>query len=296
MFEFLKTIFGQNKQVEAPIETPNKNYVKQLIENLKEVKTNNKVIPFTIQGLKPKGFLIKIGGLFGFVHFEHMPWKYKDKSQWNIVAPYLIGHKFFGSIHSLIETQPIHITVDGQKHKFQQNDLEIGESYECIVIQKTSYGLFLEAGYDFNWEYGSFIGLAHKSTFLDTDEYENAKQGDTITTYFHGYNTEKKPIFGDNIKDIDFLTGKLDKYINTTVEVTVKKLPNNKNEYFVDNVYPATLSVTKVIYPNDKKHIKEVVANFIDNQKITCEVLGISDRRKKIQLKLTDQYYRIQIR
>jgi ribosomal protein S1 len=296
MFEFLKNIFGQNNKVEIPIETPKNDYLKQLIDNLKEVKNSDKVIPFVIQGLKPKGFLIKIRGLFGFVPFTHMPWSYKDKNKWNIVAPYLIGHKFYGSIHSLIETQPFHITVDGQKHKFQKLDLEIGVAYECIVIQKTNYGLFLEAGYDFNWEYGSFIGLAHKSTFIDTDEYDNIKKGDTITTYFHGYNTDKKPIFGDEVKDVDFLTGKLDKYINTTVEVTVRKLPNSKNEYFVDNVYPATLSVTKTIYPNDKKHIKEVVANFIDNEKITCEVLGISDRRKKIQLKLIDEYKRIKIR
>jgi hypothetical protein len=295
MFDFLKNIFGQTKQVELPSETPNKDYVKQLIENLKDVKNNDKVIPFTIQGLKTKGFLIKIGGLFGFVPFAHMPWNYLNKLHWNIVAPYLIGHKFFGSIYSLKETKPIHITVDGQKHKFQANDLEIGVAYKCIVIQKKRYGLFLEAGYDFNWEYGSFFGLAHKSTFFDLEEYENIKQGDIITTYFHGYKNDKQPIFGDTIKEIDFLTGKLDKYINTTVEVTVRKLPNNKREYFVDNIFPATLSVTKTIYPNDKKHIKEVVANLIDNEKITCEVLGISNRSKKIQLKLIDEYKRIKI-
>ena len=72
-------------------------------------------------------------------------------------------------------------------------------------------------------------------------------------------------------------------------------MPNNKREYFVDNIFPATLSVTKTIYPNDKKHIKEVVANLIDNEKITCEVLGISNRSKKIQLKLIDEYNRIKI-
>jgi ribosomal protein S1 len=286
MFELLKKIFQQNKQVEEPTVIPNKDYLKGLVEKLKELKNNNKAIPFTIQEAKPKGFVIKIGGLFGFVSFTHMPWNYQNKCYWDIVAPYLIGQKFFGSIHSLIEAQPVRITVDGQKHNFQQNDMEIGAAYQCIVIQKTGYGLFLEAGYDFNWEYGSFIGLAHKSTFFDSAEYESIQLGDIVTTYFHGYNADKKPIFGENLKDLDFLTGKLDHYINTTVEVTVKKLPNKKNEYFVDNIYPATLSVTKIIYPDDREYIKEIVANFTDNEKIICEVTGISTRRKKIDLKL----------
>ncbi len=158
MFEILKNIFVQKKQVETPIEIPieslNKDYLNQLIENLKEVKTNDKAIPFTIQGLKSKGFLIKIGGLFGFISFSYMPWDYQNKLYWHTVAPYLIGHKFFGNIHSIIETQPFQITVDGQKHYFHKNDLEVGRSYECIVMQKASYGFFLEAGFDLNWQYG----------------------------------------------------------------------------------------------------------------------------------------------
>ncbi len=128
--------------------------------------------------------------------------------------------------------------------------------------------------------------MAHKSTFAHADEYESIKEGDIITAYFYGYSIDQKLTFGKDTKDLGFLTGKFDKYINTTVEVTVRKSPNNKNEYFVDNLYPAILSVTKITYPNNKNIVKKNVANFTDNEKIICQVLGINNKQKKIQLKL----------
>ncbi len=277
-----------------PASKDRKEYLDKLVRNLEEVQYSNLTIPFTIQEIRPKGFLIKTGGLFGFILFEHMPWNYSNQKNWQNITPYLIGQKFYCLIYS-IKTNPIQILVDGKVHKFGSTDLEEGTPYNAIVIQKTSYGLFLEIGYNFSWKYGSIIGLAHITTFLDASEFENFKIGDTLTTYFHGYNTDKKPIFGYRVINIDFLTGKLQDFIGTIKEVTVKVATDNKREYLVEDKYPATLFVTKIIYPDDRKQIKNIVLNFQNNEKINCYIIGINTRRKTFELKLTEEYYRIKI-
>jgi ribosomal protein S1 len=269
----------------------NDNYLELLIRNLENIKTNNLRIPVTIQAIRPKGFLVKAGGLFGFIPFKHMPWQYKNLNTWQSIARYLIGQKFFCFIHS-IETNPIRIKIDGKAHKFILPELEDGVSYNAIVISKTKYGLFLEMGYNFNWRYGSVVGLFHKSAFVDITEYENAVEGDVITTYFHGYNEDNNPILGDFRNDnFIFITGKYKSFIGTIKEVTVKKTANKKWEFFVEDQYPANLSVNKRIYPGNKNRVLKIVAAFKDNEKITCQIIGISQHNNRFQLKLAAEYY-----
>ncbi|MBP5983411.1 MAG: hypothetical protein KA734_06790 [Fluviicola sp.] len=288
MIDLIKNILRQKKQGEVPTKSLDKAYLKTLVENLIEVKAQGKTIPFTIQALKADGFQIKIGGLFGFVPFERMPWTYKDKALWKSFEPYLIGCKFFGSIDTISDDPFIQVFVDGQQHRFQQDNRTIGGSIQAIVTHKTNYGVFLEAGFNWNWEFGSFIGLAHKLTFSNASTYENCKKGDVIITRFHGFNEQQKPIFGDNVKHLDFLTGKVNDYINKIVNVTVIKFSNNRKEYFVDDCYPANLVVTKLIYPDNKKQIKKTIANFFDNEIITCEVIGVNTKKRKFELKLLE--------
>lgn len=288
MFQFLKNLFGPTKTVEK--EVNKHDYLRKLAENLEEIKNNNKIVLASIIEIKAKGFVIKTSGLFGFISFEYMPWQYKNIQNWASIAPYLIGKRFFCSIHSIEVKERIGVIVNGQAHKFYPIELEEGAAYSCIILQKTIYGLFLEVGYHFNWKYGSLVGLAHISTFTDIDTFNNAKNGDIITTYFQGFTVDNKLILGDNVEGLDFLTGKVDRYIDTVVDVIVKKEPDKKTEYFVEGKYPATLSVTKAIYPDDKKQIKKAVANFKDNEKISCKVIGINARQKRMQIKLTDEY------
>lgn len=294
MLQFLQNLFGLTKPVEK--EQDKYGYLKKLVENLEEIKNNNTLASVVIKEVKPKGFIIKAGGLFGFLSFGHMPWQYKNIEYWTSLAPHLIEQRFFCSIHNIKATNPFELIVDGKSHKFQPIELEEGVAYSSIVLHKSSYGLFLEIGYNFNWQFGSLVGLAHKSNLTDIDTYNNAKNGDIITAYFYGFTNDNKPVFGDSVKGLDFLAGKFDKYIDTVVEVTVKKQLDNKTKYFVEEKYPAILSVTEKIYSDDKEQIKIAVANFKDNEKIFCTVISISKRRRSLQLKLTDEYKRTLIR
>lgn len=264
-------------------------YLEKLVHNLKEVKNSNSTIPFTIQELKLKGFLIKTGGLFGFISFAHMPWHYNNNNNWQNVAPYLIGHRFFCSVYS-IKTNPIQIIVDGKAHKFHSIDLEEGTPYNAVIVQKTSYGLFLEVGYNFEWKYGSIIGLAHQSTFFDTEEFENSKQGDTITTYFHGYTADKKILLGDTLKEREWWTGELNNFLGTIQKVTITKNDRGKNDYLIQNKYTGILTISKTIYPEKKSKIKRLVSKLNEGEVIECEIVGLNKLKKKFQLKLTDKY------
>lgn len=287
MLQFLQHLFGPTK-VEK--EANKFDYFRKLAENLEEIKNNNETLPARIIEIKKKGFVVKTGGLFGFISFEHMPWQYKNIQNWATIAPHLIGKRFFCSIHNVTVTEKIGVIVNGQAHKFYPAELEEYTAYSGIVLQKTIYGLFLEVGYDFKWKYGSLVGLAHKSTFMDIDTYNNAKNGDIVTTYFHGFTSDDKPIFGDIVEGLDFLTGKLDRYIDTVVDVIVKKETPGITQYFVEGKYSATLAVTNAIYPGDKKQIKKAVGRFRNNEKISCKVISINAGQKRMQIKFTDEY------
>ena len=291
MLPFLQNLLGLTKEKETEktgIETEKTDgYLKKLFDNLEKMKNDNQRVSVTIKEVKPEGFVIKAGGVFGFIFFKYMPWKYNHREDWISVAPYLIGKSFFCEIYSIKSTKPFSLIVNGNAHKFHSIELEENTPYNCIVIQKANYGLFLEIGYHFNWKYGSLVGLAHKSTFTDIDAYNNIKIGDIITTNFQGLTDENKIILGDT-KVAPFSPSKFNKYLGTVVEVTIKKPIDSKKKYFVDGEFPAMLSVTKVIYPEDKNEVKDIVANFKDNEKIFCLMIGVSNKHRKIQLKLID--------
>lgn len=266
-----------------------KAYLKKLVHNIEEVKNSNAIIPFTIQELRRSGFLIKAGGLFGFVQFEYMPWHYNSHHNWKSIASYLVGHKFFCYIYH-INANPIQLIVDGKAHTFHPIDLEEGTPYIAIVLQKTEYGLFLEIGYHFQWKHGSIVGLAHKTTFIDPEEFNHAKQGDTLTTYFHGYTSDKKILLGDTLKDREWLTGELDSYVGTIQEARVLKNHKGNNDYVIKNKYRGYLTVNKTIYADKKSKIKTLVKKLAENEIIVCEIIGVNKRAKMFQLKLTDKY------
>ena len=50
---------------------------------------------------KEKGFVVKVSGLFAFVFYIHMPWKYPIMEDWIVAAPHLIGKVFYGKIHKV---------------------------------------------------------------------------------------------------------------------------------------------------------------------------------------------------
>lgn len=110
--------------------------------------------------------MVKVGGMYAFLDYRDMPWRYSILKDWTVVSQHLIGKRFFGEIIHISGTEsPFWINIGAKVHKFKPRELTLYEEYQVIVIRKTKYGLFVEAGFHFNWYYGSFYGLIHKSAF-----------------------------------------------------------------------------------------------------------------------------------
>ena len=71
-----------------------KSYLLTLIENLERQKEENNALAFRIVSIKNKGFVVKVGGLFAYGSFDHMPWQYPSYEAWRAVFPYLTDRLF----------------------------------------------------------------------------------------------------------------------------------------------------------------------------------------------------------
>ena len=265
----------------SPKKTEEKDYLTVLVDNLKEAQKNHQSLPFRINSAKRNGFVVKVKGLFAYVSFYQMPWEYKSVEHWRAVAKHLVGKKVFCKIHSISENvRPIQITVNAENHIFEKTKLIPLEQYECVVIHKSKYGLIVDLGYHFDWEYGSFNGLIHKSTYTNDDKLLNAEAGDIVKTYFHGI--KKKGtlkngglILGNQNVQKEWLTGELENLVGTIQTATVMLDEKGKRGFFIDGKYRTMIHIDKKIYPN-KKSIKKELNNLRMYSDIECRILRIS--------------------
>ena len=161
-----------------------KKYISKLYDNIEKQKEENNSLSFVIKDIKEKGFVVKVGGLFGYISFNHMPWQYRNREAWDAVFPFIDGKVFFCKIYSV--TKEDHsIILDGDIPQFKKTELIENEKYKGIIINKTIYGVFVDIGYNFNWKCGSFVGLLHKSNFESDESFDKIKIGQSIDVFFY---------------------------------------------------------------------------------------------------------------
>lgn len=263
-----------------------KDYLQDLLLNIKEAYKNKTKLTFRIVKPKEKGFLVKVGGLFAFVSFNHFGWSYPSIEFWKNISNSLIGNFFLGKIYQVKEN-PISIQIDAKEQEFENPNLEKCSKYRGIILRKTNYGFFVDLGLHFNWKCGSILGLIHISTFLDKSDYENWKVGDEIETVFQGYNENNQPVLGDNIERGKWRNGEMEKLIGTIQKVTISINENGKPEYFVLGEHKATVPIKKEFYPNFRTTAKKYTYGLKDGEIIECEIIKINRKKDRFVLKLT---------
>lgn len=253
-------------------------YLYKLLENLKRAQEKQLALPFVIKSAKSTGFIVKIGGMYAYLPYRNMPWRYHSLKDWPVVSRHLIGKRFFGEIaHISGKERPFWITINAKVHIFKPKELKLYEEYRVVIVHKSRYGLFVDAGVHFNWHYGSFLGLIHKTALWSIDEYEQAQEGQVINIYFHGLTKENKPIFGNLDFRGELLTGELEVLIGTVQKVTVKINSEGEKDFFVNDTYKATLPVTKAYYPKNRIGIsKKVKAGLNDGDVFEGELLKMT--------------------
>lgn len=258
-------------------------YLPQLVENIKSGKEYDRTFQFKIISAKRSGFIVKTGGLFAFVSFNHMPWQYKSIEYWRVISKHLIGAKFSCLIHSISESKnPVSIIINAKNHIFPPIKLIEYEEYDGVVVHKARFGLFVDIGIHFKWKFGSLVGLLHKSNFENDEELENNLPGETISTFFHGYTPRDEIILGNLDLKKEWLTVNLHEMIGTEQMATVRTNKSGTKEFFIDNTYKTSILVTKARFPGAWKRAKKAVKALKDNDSIECRVIKVTRRRKFI--------------
>lgn len=258
-------------------------------ERLNEIEThkdNFDTLPFKIIELKDSGFLTKVKGLYSYISFYHMPWKYFYTDSWIAIAPSLIGKKFFCKIHK-IDKDPIAILLNGELPQFKKAELTIGEEYKGLIIKITDYGLFIDIGCHFDWKCGSLTGLLHKSQLADNEDLNIFKLGQEITTFYQELNEKGQPIFCNDREKIDWQMGKPQELVGQTLWAKVVREPdNNKIDLLVKGKYKADLTINKQDYaPKYRKKIKNAKNELTNGEIINCEVTGFNLKHKTLKVK-----------
>jgi ribosomal protein S1 len=274
----LSKILGQNKE---------KDYLIQLVQNLESCKSENKDVSFIITSQKEKGFVVKVAGLYAYVSFHFMPWKYKNIGYWNVISKYLIGEKFSCTIYK-IEKNPISVVINAENQQFNKLKLIENSQIEGIILGKTKYGIFVELGCYFNWKYGSCVTLLHKSNFNNFDLLKKIDLGEKIPLIFYGYDrdNENRMIFGDEYLAKEWHTGEVDNLIGTNHNIKVVINKNGRKEFCVKSKFKALMPINNLIYPEyNIEKIKKLFTDLNDNQIINCKVVDVKHKTGKVILK-----------
>ena len=243
------------------------------IENLRD----NKIVSrFVIEDIEDDSFLVLIKDMYANVPFHKMPWSYNNLDCWQAIAPSLKGKSFYGRVSQLDRhhDQPdlYRLYVNATVTKFRSIELHINNEYTGIVVLKTLYGVFIDIGCHFDWEYGSLLGLLHRSQILDTES--NFEPGQTVVVKFLN-ETTRGITFG--IEDYDYY---VEKFLGKTVKTKIYKTDDSRLMSFkVEGRYKAKLlSISKINYGDNRKLIRKALHTFSDGDYIDCEVLQIKDK------------------
>ncbi len=262
-----------------------KDYLKDLLFNIKEAQVKQEKLTFKIVEPKERGFTVKVGGLFAFVSFNHLPWSYPSIEFWKSISKYLVGNFFTGRIYKVGEN-PISILIDAKEQTFEKPNLEMYAEYRVVILQKSKYGIFVDLGVHFNWKYGSLLGLVHRSTLKNVSDYNRGNEGNEITTRFQGYNEKGDFVLGDDCERGKWLNGDMDKLIGTMQKVSVSIKENKQTEFYVQGRYKARIPLTNKYYPNFKTRARKYVYGLENGQIIDCEVIKMDKRKDCFVLKL----------
>jgi len=278
MLNYLNKLFSKK-------EIPKDNsYLIKLFNNIEFVFTNKKKISFKIVKRTKKGFLIKVGGLFGYVHSDKMPWQYKSHKKWDLIESKIIDKVFYSKIIEFVK-KPVKIVLDSRVHEFEKLDITDTIQIVGTIIDKVKYGIFVEFGWFFDWKYGSLVGLIHKSNVKDFTSLNQLKKGSDISCFFYG-KINDKIVLADEYFQIEWINGSLDKFIGTTQKVTINFNENLEKEYYVEGEFLAILPIIKTYYSNsEKKRLKKILNKINTDTIAECEVVGINYKKRHLILK-----------
>ncbi|RNC64275.1 hypothetical protein [Proteiniphilum sp. X52] len=282
----LRTITNEIKnKLKIPGKSNKKDWKSERLHELEMHRQHSDTLPFKVVDVKIYGFLAKVKGLYAYISFNHMPWRYFDRSAWLHVAPSLIGKKFYCKIHRIVRER-FSIILDGDVPQFKQAELAIGGLYKGLIIHKREYGLFIDIGYHFNWRHGSIVGLLHKTKLEGSVSLDDMEGGTTVQVIYLGESEDGHIELSQNETDVDWALGIPQKMVGQTTWVKVaRNEETQKQEFLVLDKYKGMLLINKEMYPSHRKAVRRAKNALSDSDSIPCVVVGCDDRKCTLVLK-----------
>lgn len=259
-------------------------FLPKLVEQLEDLIEQDINLPFHIKEIKENGFLINVKGLLAFLSFGYMPWRYKDKRNWNAVFNSIKGKQFYGKVHEL-QKDPLFIIFNAQIPQFKPVDLTIGEKYKGIVIKKYRDSILIDIGHHFRWKCGSIKGMLSKSNFSTDQKISKINVGDEIETTFWELNEYGQNVFSNNFYEINWCKSNpydlLGKIVKAKIIVKGKFI-----ELDIDKTFKGRLESLDDSYPSKRPaEIKQLKKKLRQGKSISCEVIKILDNDHQLVCK-----------
>jgi len=265
-----------------------KEWLNKLVENLETKKIENTNLPFKIIDLKSTGFEVKVSGLYAFIFFNNMPWKYTKTNYWTSISSKLIGKIFYCKIHSIKRESLLSILINGKIPQFKKTELIIGENYRGIILEKVKRGVYIDIGYHFDWRCGSFVGFLHNSQFDSKQLFSDCSVGDEIKIVYQGADSKGRVICTQNKTNelYDWEQKIPQNLVGQIVLVLVVREEDDKGtRLLVNGKYNG-----RMIYPYGSKQINRKIKNSLkDGETIHCEVIGFKEKERILKLKWTEE-------
>lgn len=279
MIDKLTNLFKLNKE---EIEESTPNYVDVLFENLKSIQMCDEVISFEIVRTNPNGYVVKVKGLYAFIPYSLMPWKYSYK-YWNYIDSYIIGARLFGKIVKIEERS---IVVDASHSNYSEFNLQQNKFYEAIILKKGKKFVLIEIGNNFQWKFGSLTYYILLDKQENNSEFEIYLPGDVITLQYDETINHWERIYLGESKVKDKLNLSKELYLGMYRKIKLTKNPEFTGKLGVledDNVFSfletKSNNYDSILYP----HIKEIIRDLKENEEIICQYILISKVHNKIK-------------
>ncbi|MCF8227254.1 MAG: hypothetical protein K9J30_15365 [Bacteroidales bacterium] len=248
-------------------------------------KVNGDTLPFKIIETKDAGFLAKVKGLYAYISFYHMPWKYYSINSWTAIAPSLTGKTFFCKIHKVDKDHKA-ILLNGEFPQFRKAELTTGEEYTGLIIEITGSGLIIDIGSHFDWKYGSLTGFLHASKLADNRKTSDFNSGQKITVLYQEAHENGQLIFCADRERMDWQMGIPQGLVGQTMWAKVTRQPGSKKvEILVRGRYKSKLIVDKqTTTTQHKKKIKKLKNELADGDLINCGVTGFDKKGRTLMV------------